>query len=108
MIRRFHKLKIDPKVTLNLNVPNLPYAEIKEVAVTRPGSWGTRNPPVKEVLLSGKEQFWISHRTNIPENPKESDIEALARGAVSITPIKPSFLVEDYSEEINKWLSDTK
>ena len=108
MIRRFHKLKIDPKVTLNLNVPNLPYAEIREIVVTKPGSWGTRNPPLKEVLLSGKEQFWISRRTNIPKNPKESDIEALARGAVSITAIKPSFLVEDYSEKINKWLSDTK
>ena len=104
MIIKFHELKIDPKVTLNINVPNLPYDKIKEAEVTTLGSWGTRNPPNKEILSSGQEQFWIAHRSNVPENSKNSDIETLARGAVSVTPLRPNFMVKDFSEEIGNWL----
>ena len=104
MIIKFHELKIDPKVTLNINVPNLPYDKIKEAEVTTLGPWGTRNPPNKEILSSGQEQFWIAHRSNVPENSKNSDIETLARGAVSVTPLRPNFMVIDFSEEIGNWL----
>ena len=105
MIMKFHELKIDPKITLNMNVPNLPYDQIKEIEVTTLGSWGTRNPPHREVLSSGQEQFWITHRSNFPQNPKKSDIETLARGAVSVTPIMPNFLVDDFSEKLSNWLA---
>ena len=64
-----------------------------------------RNPPQKKVLPSGQEQFWISSRSNIPKNSTRTDIETLTRGAVSVTPIGPRFLVDDYSEEITRWLS---
>ena len=104
MIIKFNELKIDPMVTLNINVPNLPYDKIKEAEVTTLGSWGARNPPNKEVLSSGQEQFWIAHRSDVPENSKKSDIETLARGAVSVTPIRPNFLVKDFCEEISNWL----
>ncbi len=105
IVEKFPKLKIDPKITLNLNVPNLPYEEINEIVLTSLGSWGTRNPPQKETLISGKDQFWITHRKKIPNNKENTDIGALTRGAVSLTPIGPRFLVEGYSKELIAWLS---
>ena len=105
IVEKFHLLKTDPKITLNLNVPNLAYEEINEIVLTSLGSWGTRNPPHKETLTSGKDQFWITHRSKIPNNNENTDIETLTRGAVSVTPIGPRFLVGDYSKELNVWLS---
>ena len=105
LVTRFHELRIDPKITLNLNVPNLPLNKINEIVVTTLGTWGSRNPPRKEVLSSGKEQFWITHRNKIPKNSKMSDIGTLARGSVSVTPIGPKFLVDGYSDELRQWLS---
>ena len=105
IVLTFKELKVNSQIILNLNVPNLPYKEIKKIELTTLGSWGVRNPPQKKVLPSGQEQFWISHRNKIPENSIRTDIETLTRGAVSITPIGPRFLVEDYSEELTRWLS---
>ena len=62
----------------------------------------------KETLNSGKDQFWITHRNKIPNNKENTDIGALTRGAVSLTPIGPRFLVEDYSKELIAWLSSFK
>jgi len=104
LIKKFHELNIDPKITLNLNVPNLPYNEIKEIKVTSLGSWGARNPPNSETLSSGGEQYWITHRTNVPENLKDTDIETLARGVVSLTPIGPRFLAKEFSKELSNWV----
>ena len=101
----FNELKVNSQIILNLNVPNLPYEEIRKIELTTLGSWGVRNPPQKKVLPSGQEQFWISSRSNIPKNSTRTDIETLTRGAVSVTPIGPRFLVDDYSEEITRWLS---
>ena len=98
IIMIFDELKVNSQVILNLNVPNLPYDEIKKIEVTTLGSWGVRNPPRREVLPSGKEQFWISRINNIPQNHRRTDIEAITRGSVSVTPIGPKFLVDDYLE----------
>ena len=108
IIMIFDELKVNSQVILNLNVPNLPYDEIKKIEVTTLGSWGVRNPPRREVLPSGKERFWISRRNNIPQNHRRTDIEAITRGSVSITPIGPKFLVDDYLEEVTQWLSVLK
>ena len=108
IIMIFDELKVNSQVILNLNVPNLPYDEIKKIEVTTLGSWGVRNPPRREVLPSGKEQFWISRRNNIPQNHRRTDIEAITRGSVSVTPIGPKFLVDDYLEEVTQWLSVLK
>ena len=106
LIKKFHQLNINSQIILNVNVPNLPYKEIKGISVTKLGSWGNRNPPIKEKLTNGKHQFWISHRSKIPENLKVTDISTLSRGAVSITPIGPNFLVEDYSDQLISWVNN--
>ncbi len=104
IIVRFKKLDIGPHITFNLNVPNLEYEQIKEIKLTTLGSWGARNPPQRDGGLK-KEKFWVSHRTKVPANKNSADIKALSRGLVSLTPISPNFLSNDYLKEITSWLS---
>ena len=105
IVERLPEIRIDSQITLNVNVPNLHYEEINEINLTYPGTWGKRNPPHKETLNSGKDQFWITHRNKIPENEENSDIATLSRGEVSITPIGPRFLVNDYDQSLKEWIS---
>ena len=105
IVERLPEIRIDSQITLNVNVPNLNYEEINKINLTYPGTWGKRNPPHKETSNSGKDKFWITHRNKIPENEENSDIATLNRGEVSISPIGPRFLVNDYDQSLKEWIS---
>ena len=79
--------------------------EINKVNLTYPGTWGKRNPPRNETSNSGEDQFWITHRNKIPKNEENSDIATLSRGEVSISPIGPRFLVNDYDQSLKEWIN---
>ena len=105
IVERLPELRIDSQITLNVNVPNLNYEQINKINLTYPGTWGKRNPPNKETSNSGEDKFWITHRNKIPENEENSDIATLNRGEVSISPIGPRFLVNDYDQSLTKWIN---
>ena len=105
IVERLPEIRIDSQITLNVNVPNLNYEEINKINLTYPGTWGKRNPPHKETSNSGKDKFWITHRNKIPENEENSDIATLNRGEVSISPIGPRFLVNDYDQSLKEWIN---
>jgi len=105
IVERLPEIRIDSQITLNVNVPNLNYEEINKINLTYPGTWGKRNPPRKETSNSGEDQFWITHRNKIPENEENSDIATLNRGEVSISPIGPRFLVNDYDQSLKEWIN---
>ena len=105
IVERLPEIRIDSQITLNVNVPNLNYEEINKINLTYPGTWGKRNPPHKETSNSGEDQFWITHRNKIPENEENSDIATLTRGEVSISPIGPRFLVNDYDQSLKEWIN---
>ena len=105
IVERLPEIRIDSQITLNVNVPNLNYEEINKINLTYPGTWGKRNPPNKETSNSGEDQFWITHRNKIPENEENSDIATLNRGEVSISPIGPRFLVNDYDQALKEWIN---
>ena len=105
IVERLPEITIDSQITLNVNVPNLNYEEINKINLTYPGTWGKRNPPHKETSNSGEDQFWITHRNKIPENEENSDIATLSRGEVSISPIGPRFLVNDYDQSLTEWIN---
>ena len=105
IVERLPEITIDSQITLNVNVPNLNYEEINKINLTYPGTWGKRNPPHKETSNSGEDQFWITHRNKIPENEENSDIATLTRGEVSISPIGPRFLVNDYDQSLKEWIN---
>ena len=105
IVERLPEIRIVSQITLNVNVPNLNYEEINKINLTYPGTWGKRNPPHKETSNSGEDQFWITHRNKIPENEENSDIATLNRGEVSISPIGPRFLVNDYDQSLKEWIN---
>ena len=105
IVERLPEIRIDSQIILNVNVPNLNYEEINKINLTYPGTWGKRNPPHKETSNSGEDKFWITHRNKIPKNEENSDIATLNRGEVSISPIGPRFLVNDYDQSLKEWIN---
>ena len=88
---------VDTAISLNINVPNVPYSKDLKKTLTTIGTWGVRNPPEIKKSSKGKLEYWTTHRSDYPQNNSNSDISALERNEVSISPMVPNF----YSESEN-------
>ena len=104
LILHIESLILNPSITLNVNVPNIPFTENLKVIKTKVGTWGSRNPPNKIENSKGQIEYWTSHRDKYPSNDFDSDIATLERNEVSITPISPDFLYGDSSNSLDDWL----
>jgi 5'-nucleotidase len=72
---------------LNVNVPNLPAAEIRGTAVTRLGKRVYHQMTVERVDPRGKTYYWIGGGEPEWEHGEGTDFDAIDRKMVSITPL---------------------
>lgn len=81
------KAELSTQVLLNINVPYLPYDQIKGIMITRQGLRVYRDRLDSRLDPRGRPYYWIGgdFPTAIPD--EGTDFGALAQGFVSITPI---------------------
>lgn len=73
---------------LNVNIPNLPYAELKPCVATRLGKRHTSEPVYKMRDPHGKDIYWIGPAGAVKDAGEGTDFHATAQGHVSITPLQ--------------------
>ena len=90
-------------VLLNVNIPNLPWEQIKGIMITRMGLRIYRDALLRREDPRGKPYYWIGGDapTGVPE--EGSDIGALAGGYVSITPIQLDLTAYQVMEDMRTW-----
>ncbi|MDY7578600.1 5'/3'-nucleotidase SurE [Herbaspirillum sp. RTI4] len=84
--RRFEQL--DKPFLLNVNIPNLPYAELKPALATRLGKRHMSEPVFKLCDPYGKDLYWIGPAGGAKDAGEGTDFHAVAQGHVSITPLQ--------------------
>lgn len=72
---------------LNVNVPNLPLSEIRGTLITRLGKRIYHQMTVERVDPRGKKYYWIGGGEPDWEKEEGTDLDAVDRGYVSITPL---------------------
>ncbi len=80
---------------LNINVPNLPFAEIQGTRITRLGKRIYHQMTVERIDPRGKKYYWIGGGEPDWEREEGTDLDAVDRKSVSITPLHLDFT--DYS-----------
>lgn len=80
---------------LNINVPNLPVSEIQGTRITRLGKRIYHQMTVERVDPRGKKYYWIGGGEPDWEREEGTDLDAIDRKFVSITPLHLDFT--DYS-----------
>ena len=98
LLKNYELDAIDPSLVLNINTPNVEFSKDLVYAITSVGTWGARNPPSVERDLKGNQTYWTTHRDKFPQNIKNSDIATLQDSKVSISPINPSFTIDEVSK----------
>jgi 5'-nucleotidase len=73
---------------LNVNIPNLPYGEIRGIRPARLGKRHESEPVIKTHDPHGREIFWIGPSGKARDAGEGTDFHAVASGFVSITPLQ--------------------
>jgi 5'-nucleotidase len=96
-----NKLTVD--TLLNVNIPAIPESEVKGVAITKLGNRKYDNLFERRTDPSGKFYFWMGGKIVDVPNDADSDVAALQRGEVSVTPIHFDLTNYRIIEEVKKW-----
>ncbi|HWV62700.1 MAG TPA: 5'/3'-nucleotidase SurE, partial [Oxalicibacterium sp.] len=73
---------------LNVNIPNLPYAQLKSPVPTRLGKRHQSEAVIKAYDPQGREIYWIGPCGGQKDAGEGTDFHATALGHVSITPLQ--------------------
>jgi 5'-nucleotidase len=96
-----------PNVLLNVNVPYLPYEQLKGIRITRQGLRVYHDKLDQRLDPRGKPYYWTAGDlpTGVPE--RGTDIGVLAEGCVSVTPIQLDLTAYHAIPDMNAWKWET-
>ena len=73
---------------LNVNIPNLPYDQLKPIVATRLGKRHESEAVIKDKDPHGRDIYWIGPPGAARDAGEGTDFHATANGHVSITPLQ--------------------
>lgn len=88
---------------LNVNLPNVPWDEIKGVELTRLGHRVYRNALIKRKDPRGRPYYWIGGLPPEGVDDHGTDIWALANNLISVTPINLDMTSHRMMDELKRW-----
>jgi 5'-nucleotidase len=89
---------------LSVNVPNLPLAAIEGIKITRQGTSMYHNELISRIDPYGRPYYWIGGEAPTGDiNDEGTDIWAVHRGFVSITPLRLDFTVHEMIATLSEW-----
>jgi 5'-nucleotidase len=103
------RLKSDPlpaDTILNMNVPDLPWAEIRGFEVTRLGHRHRAEPVISQTDPRGRPMYWIGPAGPGQDAGPGTDFDAIRRGYISITPIHVDLTRYQALDQVAGWVSE--
>jgi len=91
-------------MTLNVNVPDLPYSRIKGIRATRLGGRHRSKPIVPVQDPKGKRMYWIGPSGAGQDAGEGTDFDAVANGYVSVTPLQIDLTRHQALPQLAEWL----
>jgi len=90
-------------VLLNVNIPNLPLPAMGGMTVTRLGKRHPSEPVVRSTTPYGDTVYWIGPVGTALDAQPGTDFDALARGQVSITPLRLDLTHHEQIAQVRDW-----
>lgn len=88
LLERLNNLALPLRTIINVNVPDLPYQELKGTKVTRLGHRAKGLPPEEVSDPRGRQRYWISVAGEGDDAGEGTDFHAVKQGYVSVTPLQ--------------------
>ncbi|UCV17211.1 5'/3'-nucleotidase SurE [Ferribacterium limneticum] len=104
LVERFIRDPIREPVLLNVNVPDIPYAELNGMEVTRLGRRHKAEPVVKMTSPRNETVYWVGAAGAAADAGPGTDFNAIERGVVSITPLQIDLTHAAQLPSIRQWM----
>jgi 5'-nucleotidase len=88
IVARYATHRAGPPWLLNVNIPNLPKADIKNAKICRLGRRHAAENVITQTSPRGETMYWIGAAGPVADDGPGTDFEATRAGHVSITPLQ--------------------
>lgn len=92
---------------LNVNIPDLPWNDIKGFAATRQGRRHPSMPAIRQTDPRGRPVYWIGFAGEAQDGGPGTDFHAVQAGQVSVTPIHLNMTHRSVLAPLENWLHET-
>ncbi len=106
LIERLLSDPLPADTILNVNIPDLPWNEIKGFEVTRLGHRHRAEPCVPQLDPRGRPMWWIGPAGPEQDGGPGTDFQAVKNGFVSITPIHVDLTRYQALEKVSGWVNE--
>lgn len=105
LVQRLIRSPLTENVILNVNVPDLPYADLRGIRSTRLGHRHKAEPVVKTTDPRGRVIYWVGPAGAEQDAGPGTDFHAVREGYVSITPLQVDLTRHSALESVEAWLT---
>jgi 5'-nucleotidase len=104
LVLRMQRQPVGQAVLLNVNVPDLPFAQIGSARVTRLGRRHKAEPVIKSRTPRDETVYWVGAAGNAADAGEGTDFGAVASGCVSITPLQVDLTHQAQIPHVARWI----
>lgn len=105
LVARFAQRPLHQPVLLNINVPDLPHADLGPIEITRLGKRHKAQDTVKTINPRQQTMYWIGAASGAQDGGEGTDFYAVAQGHVSITPLQLDLTHYTQLAAVRAWVS---
>ncbi|MCE1186899.1 5'/3'-nucleotidase SurE [Zoogloea sp.] len=105
LVERFQREPLTQPTLLNVNVPDLPYEQIKGIRITRLGRRHKAEPVIKALNPRNEPIYWIGPAGSAQDAGEGTDFHAVANGYVSVTPLQIDLTHRGQLDSVEGWLA---
>jgi 5'-nucleotidase len=104
LVGRLLEQPLERGFTLNVNIPDVPYNQLRGIRATRLGGRHRSEPIVPVSDPKGRRMYWIGPAGEGQDAGEGTDFDAVANGYVSVTPLQIDLTRHAALPTITEWL----
>ncbi len=104
LVQRIQRNPLAQATLLNVNVPDVPFEQIKGLKITRLGRRHKAEPVIKSVNPRGELVYWVGAAGPAADAGTGTDFDAVAQGWVSLTPLQVDLTHFQQLDPLQQWL----
>ena len=104
MVQKLERASLARDVTLNVNVPDVPYEELTGICSTRLGFRHKSEPIIRNKDPHGRTIYWVGPSGRGADAGDGTDFHAIDSGAVAVTPLQVDLTRHDSLQQLGEWL----
>jgi len=105
MVKHYEKNSFETPILMNVNVPDIPYDQLKGRTVTRLGKRHKAEPVIKSKTPRGETVYWVGAAGSAQDAGEGTDFYAVANHQVSLTPLQIDLTKYSQLDLVKQWLA---